>query len=73
MTVSINYTAYPFRGLYFFYPTKEFPEMPYNIWSQGESTNKLKELEGILKNERRDIVRRRLKSAINTLKKLDSN
>ena len=36
LTVSIDYVAYPSRGLYFFKPTKEIPEMPYQIWTQGE-------------------------------------
>ncbi len=39
ITVSIDYEAYPTRGLYFFKPTKEIPEIPYQIWSQGEGEN----------------------------------
>ncbi|OGU72821.1 MAG: hypothetical protein A2V93_06725 [Ignavibacteria bacterium RBG_16_34_14] len=39
VTVSIDYTAYPTRGLYFFKPTEKIPEMPYQIWSQGEGEN----------------------------------
>ena len=36
VTVLINYTSDPTTGLYFFKPTKENPEIPYQIWSQGE-------------------------------------
>ena len=36
LTVQIKYTAFPTDGLYFFKPSKEFPSMRYNIWSQGE-------------------------------------
>jgi len=36
VTVSIDYETYPARGMYFFKPTKEIPEMPYQIWTQGE-------------------------------------
>ncbi|MDO8550667.1 MAG: M1 family aminopeptidase [Ignavibacteria bacterium] len=39
ITVSIDYIAYPARGLYFFKPTKEIPEIPYQIWTQGEGEN----------------------------------
>ena len=38
-TVTIEYTAYPSAGLFFFFPTKENPEIPYQIWSQGEGTD----------------------------------
>ncbi len=34
--IKIKYTATPDRGLYFFYPTNEYPEMPVQIWSQGQ-------------------------------------
>lgn len=36
---TINYTAKPDRGLYFFSPGKDIPDMPYQIWSQGEGQN----------------------------------
>ncbi len=36
LTIIINYTAFPTDGMYFFKPSKEFPTMKYNIWSQGE-------------------------------------
>ncbi|RPI70769.1 MAG: hypothetical protein EHM47_11540, partial [Ignavibacteriales bacterium] len=39
LTVSINYTAHPARGLYFFKPTVEIPEIPYQIWTQGQGEN----------------------------------
>ncbi len=39
LTVEINYTAFPTDGLFFFKPSKEFPTMRYNIWSQGEDTD----------------------------------
>ena len=39
LTVKIKYTAFPTNGLFFFHPTKRNPEIPYNIWSQGEGTN----------------------------------
>jgi len=39
VTVSIDYIAYPSRGLYFFKPIKDVPEMPYQIWSQGQGEN----------------------------------
>ncbi len=39
LTVQIKYTANPTDGLYFFKPSKEFPTMRYNIWSQGEDTD----------------------------------
>ncbi len=39
LTVAIKYHAYPSKGLYFFHPSKEIPQMPYNIWSQGEGTD----------------------------------
>ena len=35
-TVTIEYSSLPEAGLYFFKPTKEYPEIPYQIWSQGE-------------------------------------
>ncbi len=38
VTVTIEYTSLPSSGLFFFYPTKENPEIPYQIWSQGEGT-----------------------------------
>ncbi|MHB1686771.1 MAG: M1 family aminopeptidase [Ignavibacteriaceae bacterium] len=38
ITVQIDYTAFPTDGLFFFKPSKEFPTMRYNIWSQGEDT-----------------------------------
>ena len=39
ITVSIDYTAYPSRGMYFFKPTNEIPEIPYQIWTQGQGEN----------------------------------
>jgi len=36
LTVEIYYSAFSTDGLYFFKPSKEFPTMRYNIWSQGE-------------------------------------
>ncbi|HKI78551.1 MAG TPA: M1 family aminopeptidase [Ignavibacteriaceae bacterium] len=35
-TVIINYNSFPSSGLFFFKPTKENPEIPYQVWSQGE-------------------------------------
>ncbi len=37
VTVNIEYSARPTRGFYFFMPTKENPDMPMEIWSQGQS------------------------------------
>ena len=37
--VSIQYKTNPGTGLHFFYPSKEAPEMPYQIWSQGQGEN----------------------------------
>ncbi len=34
--VEINYVSHPSRGLYFFKPTEEIPEIPYQVWSQGQ-------------------------------------
>src|SRR5690554_2224344 len=39
LTVVISYTAFPSRGLYFFKPTDEIPEIPYQIWTQGQGEN----------------------------------
>ncbi len=36
LTIRIQYTAFPTDGMFFFKPSKEFPTMKYNIWSQGE-------------------------------------
>jgi aminopeptidase N len=36
VTVIINYESYPARGMYFFKPTNENPEMPYQVWTQGQ-------------------------------------
>lgn len=38
VSITIEFTANPERGLYFFSPSKEFPSMPYQIWTQGQST-----------------------------------
>lgn len=35
-TVTIEYNSFPEAGLYFFKPSKKFPGIPYQIWSQGE-------------------------------------
>ncbi len=37
--VEIEYEATPTRGLYFFAPTPEHPEIPWQVWSQGEGTD----------------------------------
>lgn len=34
--VTIEYQSQPKQGLYFFKPTKEIPEIPYQIWTQGQ-------------------------------------
>jgi aminopeptidase N len=34
--VEIQYTATPDRGLYFFHPTETVPQIPVQIWSQGQ-------------------------------------
>ncbi len=39
VSTTLSYTAYPDRGLYFFAPDKDIPDMPYQIWSQGEGEN----------------------------------
>ncbi len=36
ITVSITYVSHPTLGLFFFLPTKAIPQIPYQIWSQGE-------------------------------------
>lgn len=36
VTLTIEYTSLPEAGLYFFMPSKEFPGIPFQIWSQGE-------------------------------------
>lgn len=36
LTVKIDFTSFPARGMYFFKPTKEIPEMPYQVWTQGQ-------------------------------------
>lgn len=36
VTVSIDYAAFPSRGMYLFLPTGEIPEIPYQIWTQGQ-------------------------------------
>lgn len=38
ITITIDYTADPTAGMFFFEPTKEIPQMPYEIWTQGEDT-----------------------------------
>jgi aminopeptidase N len=37
ITLFIEYMALPSRGMYFFKPTKEIPEIPYQIWTQGQA------------------------------------
>jgi len=39
VTVSINYIAFPPKGMYFFKPTEEIPDMPHQIWTQGQGEN----------------------------------
>ncbi|MBN1349537.1 HEAT repeat domain-containing protein [candidate division KSB1 bacterium] len=36
LEIEINYAAKPVDGLYFFSPTTENPEIPFQIWSQGQ-------------------------------------
>lgn len=36
LTIHIDYTSLPSRGMYFFHPTEEIPEIPYQIWTQGQ-------------------------------------
>lgn len=36
LQTEIHYTARPATGLYFFHPSAAAPEMPYQVWSQGE-------------------------------------
>lgn len=36
VTITIEYKSFPEAGLYFFRPSKQFPEIPSQIWSQGE-------------------------------------
>ncbi|MHC5019886.1 MAG: M1 family aminopeptidase [Planctomycetota bacterium] len=35
-TLRISYVARPTRGLYFFQPTREHPEIPTQLWTQGQ-------------------------------------
>lgn len=37
LTIVIEYISFPRRGLYFFSPDKDYPNMPYQIWTQGQS------------------------------------
>lgn len=37
--VAIRYAASPKRGLYFFKPSPLSPNIPYQVWSQGEGTD----------------------------------
>ncbi len=39
LQVHIDYEAAPSKGLYFFAPTQEHPEIPWQVWSQGEGTD----------------------------------
>lgn len=39
LTLNIEYISLPERGMYFFYPTDDFPAMPYQIWTQGQANN----------------------------------
>jgi len=39
VTIQIDYTSLPPRGMYFFHPTEEIPEIPYQIWTQGQDNN----------------------------------
>lgn len=36
LTVRLEYVARPTRGLYFFQPTREHPEIPTQLWTQGQ-------------------------------------
>ncbi|HEX7574019.1 MAG TPA: M1 family metallopeptidase [Bacteroidota bacterium] len=36
LTISVEYTCTPKRGLYFVQPDSSYPERPWQIWSQGE-------------------------------------
>lgn len=36
VTVRIEYEARPTKGLYFFAPNEQHPEIPWQVWSQGE-------------------------------------
>lgn len=36
LEVEIEYESGPAKGLYFHYPTESEPQMPYQIWSQGQ-------------------------------------
>lgn len=36
VTVNIKYISLPSRGMYFFTPTNEIPEIPYQVWTQGQ-------------------------------------
>lgn len=35
-TVNIKYISLPSRGMYFFSPTSEIPEIPFQVWTQGQ-------------------------------------
>ncbi|MBI3272823.1 MAG: hypothetical protein HYZ53_27800, partial [Planctomycetes bacterium] len=37
LEVRIEYEARPLRGLFFFSPSPEHPEVPWQVWSQGEA------------------------------------
>ncbi len=37
--VEIEYQTNPSNGLFFFYPTLQEPQIPYQIWSQGQGEN----------------------------------
>jgi len=39
ITLTIEYSSLPERGMYFFSPSKDFPSMPYQIWTQGQANN----------------------------------
>jgi aminopeptidase N len=39
ITLIIKYKANPTNGMFFFKPTKETPQIPYQIWTQGEGEN----------------------------------
>ncbi len=38
ITISIEYISTPRRGIYFFKPLPRTPEIPYQLWSQGQGT-----------------------------------
>lgn len=39
ISITIIYESQPQQGLYFFKPTKEIPEIPFQIWTQGQDNH----------------------------------